>query len=241
MLISQNIPSLLLSDQWPQAIDPICLEQCRQQRAEMMLFLLIGPEALSDTCNFLDFGCQDNTTINAAIQAGAENATGYDIQISPGVITDFAQIQNQGPYDTILVHDVLDHLIDETMEEVMCKITSIMSPHGRIYMRCHPYTSRTGTHTSHVFNKAYSHLFTKEILGIHTPEILDPLSAYRKAIYANPLKEEYELPCKQQIEDFFTSQPYVHSHLKKLFHTNDIPKEILEIQFVEYILYKIKD
>jgi SAM-dependent methyltransferase len=60
-------------------------------------------------------------------------------------------------FDVVLLYDTLDHITDQV--NYLKDIAQKTSEQGRIYVRCHPWSSRHGTHLYHQKNKAFLHLF----------------------------------------------------------------------------------
>lgn len=65
---------------------------------------------------------------------------------------------NSGKLDLIILYDVLDHVVGGTAIDVLSKMSKLLSPNGKIFLRCHPWTSRTGGHLYTQHNKAFLHL-----------------------------------------------------------------------------------
>jgi len=59
-------------------------------------------------------------------------------------------------YDFILINDVLDHAADPL--DMLEQVNKIRNPETKIVVRCHPWTSRHGTHVYKQMNKAFLHL-----------------------------------------------------------------------------------
>jgi hypothetical protein len=149
------------------------------------------------------------------------------------------------------VNDVLDHT-KNPLEELK-KIHSIKTPQtGKVLLRIHPWTSRHGTHLYKKLNKAYLHLvFSEEELysmGLednYTIKLIDPVSAYKKMfkeVGFSVLKEDITT---QPIEMFFTHTEEILRRIKSRWKNSTIPelaagtifpREILEIQFIDYVL-----
>ena len=214
----------LFSDKWPKSIESelICGDknEDRESRARAILYNITEGDIQSP---LLDFGCGDGSLIKEAKKLGID-AIGYDIHGSYS----WDEIVKNSPYKTIIVHDVLDHLEEENLVSVMKKIKSVTHSRGIVFARCHPFTSRYGTHHL-TLNKAYAHLFfSNEELnnlghqGLHTSKI-------EKAEYEDAFKDagfniNFCLVTKEDIEEFFDLSP---KH---------------EIQFIDYWLnpiYKI--
>lgn len=251
---------LTKSKKWPLAVpdELICGEDEDQKlaRASGILNDFIQTD-LSDK-KLLDFGCgEGHVPFVAANLAGVKLAIGYDIlkqwntfEHTPNLkfSNDFEEISNNGPYDAILINDVIDH----TDENILTKAKELLNFKGRIYLRCHPWTSRHGTHLYKQLNKAYLHLvFTSDELysmGLkETParKILDPIPEYKKLIEEAGLSITKENIISQPIEIFFTHEPSILKRIKEQWKKSnnegfaagtEFPREILEIQFVDFIL-----
>jgi SAM-dependent methyltransferase len=228
---------LLDSEEWPKAIDDQLLEPTNKiQRAHSILSLMVGPHILNQTESLLDFGCGTGETVKVAPEYGIKKAIGYDVRPAEGVTTSFREVRSKGPYDVVIVNDVLDHLVDETAHEAVSKISSVIGPESRVFIRCHPYCSRTGTHLPlHGINKAYAHFFFPELKGIHTNFILNPVHNYRAVFANNQLEIEHELLCHQEVEGFFQK----HEQMRYILQNALKSKEFiwhLGIQYAEFML-----
>ena len=258
-----DLRMLAKSDSWPTAVpaDLICDEKEDEKlnRAAGILNNLIT-EDLKDK-KFLDYGCGEG---HVAFIAGSVIPTkisvGFDIEAHPWnfekfdkitLTSNFEQVLQLAPFDVILLNDVFDHSKNPIkLLEYAKKLKTPMT--GKVFMRCHPFTSRHGTHLYKELNKAYLHLvFTEEelqVLGLKgefTMFSYDPLKTYREHIQAagfTILKEEI---VTHHIEMFFTHRPQVLRRIKERMKKNKdaplidgdpFPREILEIQFVDYVL-----
>jgi SAM-dependent methyltransferase len=126
---------------------------------------------------------------------GAEKSIGFDIT-QQGTLnwedsndevlltTNRDLVFQQGPYDKILLYDVLDHTPNSKSPLQDCY--DLLKPDGRIYVRCHHWTGRHGGHLYRTMNKAFVHfLFLPEELqklGLQMDEnirtVLHPLGGY---------------------------------------------------------------
>lgn len=252
---------LAKSDKWPLAVpeDLICGEDEDQKLARAAG--IVNDFIRTDLSNkkLLDFGCgEGHVPYVAANLVGVQLAMGYDpidqnwshfdntvgLQFS----TDFEEIKKNGPYDVVIVNDVIDH----ADENILLKAKEVKTPNGRIYLRCHPWTSRHGTHLYKELNRAYLHLVfnTDELFGMglketHTKKIIHPLRTYRKMIEEAGLSITEEETITHPVELFFTHEPAVLRRIKANWEASDnkalaagkeFPREILEIQFVDFIL-----
>lgn len=115
----------------------------------------------------LDFGCGEGHT-TVALHDQNIQVVGYDNQVYENWVkisssdelftADWDTIVRDGPYDSILLHDVLDHVEGEEVEEALEKVDSVLAEKGRVYVMTHPYSSRHGGHLYTTTNKAYLHL-----------------------------------------------------------------------------------
>ena len=256
-----SLRMLAKSEKWPLAVpeDLICGddEDHKLARAAGIVNEFIRTD-LTDK-KLLDFGCgEGHVPYIAANLIGVKSAVGYDlvqewdkIESIPNLqfTSDFNVVKENGPYDVILINDVLDHNTDPDM---MKKVKSIKTETGRIYMRCHPWTSRHGTHLYKQLNRAYLHLvFTEDELyamGLKETKatiLLDPLETYRKMISEAGLKVLNEDHIKHPVEIFFTHEEAVLRRIKEKWATSKnpslakgktFPRDILEIQFADFVL-----
>lgn len=259
---------LAKTDAWPEAIpdDMICGEEedHRLARAAGIINDFIRTDLTDKT--FLDFGCgEGHVPYVAANLVGVKSAVGYDpkVDLKKGWLNfnetsnllfsnDLNEVKDKGPYDIILLNDVIDHASDP--RKVLEEVRNLKRPEiGKIYMRCHPWTSRHGTHLYKQLNKAYLHLvFSEEELHdtmglIETPAIkyLDPIAAYRSLIKDAGFSIVNEETITHPVELFFTHRPQILGRIKQRWAKSpnkafaegtEFPREILEIQFVDYIL-----
>lgn len=252
---------LAKSEKWPLAVpeDLICGEDedHKLSRAAGIVHDFIRTD-LSDK-KLLDFGCgEGHVPYVAANLVGVKLAMGYDpieqkwshfedtvnLQFS----TDFDEIKKNGPYDVILVNDVIDH----ADENILIKANEVKAPNGRIYLRCHPWTSRHGTHLYKQLNRAYLHLvfdtdelFSMGLKETRTRNFLDPMTEYRKIIEEARLTISEEELVTHPVELFFTHEPAVLRRIKEQWKVSEnkalaagtqFPRDVLEIQFVDFIL-----
>lgn len=251
------------SDAWPQAVpeDLICAEEEEHKlnRAAGIIHEFINTDL--EGKKFLDFGCGEGHVPYLAASLVGATAIGYDpvaqnwkhFDPQPGVLfmTSWPNVKEQGPFDVILVNDVLDHTTD--MKTALNQVREVKAPQtGKIYIRCHPWTSRHGTHLYKQLNRAYLHLvFTAEELRtmglkeMPTQQLLDPLEAYRSAIKDAGLSIVKEEVISHPVEFFFTRRAHILRRIKERFAKSnnpkyasgeEFPRDILEIQFVDYIL-----
>jgi 2-polyprenyl-3-methyl-5-hydroxy-6-metoxy-1,4-benzoquinol methylase len=215
------------------------------------------------TGKFLDFGCGEGHVVVEAAQK-AKISVGYDIKddnwqrftLGENAIlsTDWEKVKNHASYDAVLLYDVLDHLKDEDEAvSVLKNIRDVLDDKGKIFVRCHPWCSRHGTHLYQSINRAYLHLCLDEEnitkLGykfLPTIKIIHPLQTYDRWFQAAELHTVSWNVVREQVEPFF-HQPPIAALIKK--NWKDSPEETLakghhypswqmEQQFVDYVLVK---
>lgn len=260
-----ELRNLLVSSEWPESVLEFQIvdensEQEKMDRAEGVIDILIQEDLKNK--KFLDFGCgEGHMTKYAASQC--LTSIGYDIEKSSNqnfiwgekqdnflLTTDFEKIKENGPYDIILIYDVIDH--SENPVDVLKQASSVLSDGGKIYLRCHPWCSRHGGHLYRQINKAFVHLvFTDdeiEQLGHKVDKSIKtkvcyPILNYKKLIELSELKQTTKDPEleRQNVEDFFEKNEMISNRIKKIVPVNEgkeFPKFQLSICFADYILTK---
>lgn len=250
-------------DEWPRAISPdlICQEDSepdKEYRAESIIEFVIT-DYLKDM-KFLDFGCGEGHVVSAAAAVGASVAVGYDLMNHGWDRWDQSdnflfyessgsggihQLNAHAPYDVILLYDMLDHMdtTNVSQEDVLKVLSTVLAPEGKIYVHCHPWCSRHGTHLYESgFNKAFAHLVLDEVelvrLGGYnnkgTSPITYPLTTYRGWFEKAGLKIVSEQVTTEKIEDFFFNQE-IWKRISSKWNGDD-PTEHLKISSVDYVL-----
>jgi len=263
--IFRELINLLQSPNWPPAVDPslICdkdSEQDKEDRAEGILDLIIDIHL--EGLKFLDFGCGEGHVVNRSRLQKPKLSVAYDIENldkwktweqTNNVIytTDWNIVKNSGPYNIVLMYDVIDHIIMPKKDLIsqLKNVKDLLAPNGKVYVRNHPWCSRHGTHLYHKLNKAFAHIiFTKKeiehmkLSQEEVREIKHPMFEYEEIFKAAGFKiTNGPHIIKDKIDPFFTSTPVISQRIKSQYTTSfEIArKEIippLEIQFVDYIL-----
>jgi len=246
----------LLDSEWPEAVDPkaICSDAEKEVcRAQTILDLVIG-ECLKDL-KFLDYGCGHGHVVDESSKRETTLSVGYDInpqwQFHEGkpnmMFADvFPEIVSHGPYDIILLFDVLDHIEGISPVEALQQVKDVLAPQGKVYIRAHPWSSRHGGHLYLQQNKAYLHLVLDEIeltrLGSiesqHNLKVVQPMKTYQSWIEEAGFEIKSELPMRKDVEELFTRHSIIRERIEKHWPQNETENlpSVLAIEFVEYVL-----
>jgi len=252
----EKLKVLLNSDDWPQAAPEFLIcedsEQDKNDRAEGIVSY-IGID-LKDK-KFLDFGCGEGHVAQKIASLETIKSYGFDINKS-GILpweevsnnflltTDFEKIKAEGPYDVVLLYDVLDHC--ENPMETLNKIREITTNDSRIYIRCHPFCSRHGTHLYKKLNKAYVHMvFSDEELASMgykndiAQKTLFPVAQNNTWFSKTGYKVVSHDTVKTLVEDFFKQNKLISARATKKEYNNKFPEYQMSQVFNDYILQKI--
>lgn len=266
----QELKEIMEGNNWPMAIDPelICTmtsEQDKEDRAEGIIDLILDTNLKG--LKFLDFGCGEGHIAKKIIEQNVSKSTGYDIKSNPkwenwsmnsqglSFTDNWDKVVEEGPYDIILLYDVIDHIMGsvDDLVSVLSSIKKVMNDNSQIFIRCHPFCSRHGTHLYHDLNKAYAHLvFTEEELasmgyqGVPTRRVIHPLMTYKqwfKLAGFQLYKRDHVY--KESVEPFFEGNNKIAKRIKSAWLDSPdenlrsgkiFPRMQLEQQFVDYIL-----
>ncbi len=260
-----DLVALLKSNNWPSAIEPslICdvsSEQDKEDRAEGILELII--DVSLENKSFLDFGCDEGHVVKRAAGQKTKACVGYDIKESPKwkewknvfFTTDWEEVKKKGPFDIILLYDVIDHIADkENIPEILTKIKGVLAPTGKIFIRCHPFVSRHGTHLYHQTNKAYAHLVfhqkeldIMDLKGLFTRKVIHPIATYEGWFRGAGLNLSRAASItRKSVEPFFINTPIIAKRIKERYADSfepalrsgqQFPAMQLEQQFLDYVL-----
>ena len=210
----------------------------------------IGPCPVGLTV--LDYGSHDGS-IARQLGKSAKKCYAYDIDKNCQIyntpdskyeaINHFDNFSkaNVGQIDLIVLFDVLDHLVGIGAIELLSQLKSLLSPNGRIFLRCHPWTARTGGHLYTQRNKAFLHLaLTPEELlaqGLTcSPNIKvnKPLATYEHMISMAELHIERKRVHTLPVEPYF-SGPLLSRIIKSTWAGNISEDKALKIMSINYI------
>ena len=248
------IKELLFNDVWPEAIQTgdIPTADELELRADNILDLIVI-EWLEGS-RFLDFGCGDGWVTTQSAKRKTKISVGYDIHSTwkhepienLEFYNDFSKVEERGPYDVVLMYDVLDHMTEMNQVEMLNRVRQVLSADGRIYVRNHPWCSRHGRHYYHQINKSFAHVIfdSTEMLrigGFTSQEgvvpLTKPIQTYRNWFSASDLRIVDERKIITQVPDFFKSPDNTLIRDRLTTHWGDEdPFVNMEIDFVTYKL-----
>lgn len=255
----EKLKKALQSDRWPEAVNQtlICDPESTPEKAKRGIGIIeLMVEENLKGIKFLDYGCGEGHTTAYAAEKGAKLAMGYDPKAFSGwdttkdnlVYTSTSKdVEDNGPYDVILLFDVLDHATGEDPISVLKKLNSVLTDSGRIYARMHPFTSRHATHLYYELNKAYLHLvFTPQEIAQLIPNskyeepsvgVTMPIATYNNWVEKSGLKVINRREVKENVEAFFKI-PKIAERIMKATKAGGFPEYQMSLQFIDLVLGK---
>lgn len=253
----KHIGDLMAIDCWPEAVPQMLAnkepsEKEKNKRANMVIDMMVDRKL--NGLKFLDFGCGEGHVAEQMSLRGVSKSVGYDLARketwdnfkNAQFTTNFDDLTNGELFDIIMLYDVLDHCEDP--EDIMKKVSSLISDKGVIYARCHPWTSSHAMHLHTLnpeLNKAYLHLFLKweeiyTLVGkkpMYTRIEKKPLDAYHWWFKNFEIKRERKMD--SPVSEFFHVPAFkellANEQGLKADET-DAFLETMKMQFVDYIL-----
>jgi len=208
---------------WPAALSPtqfVHNEAAKQYRAYQIVDTIALP---TEDKTILDFGCGEGH-VAATLAEEAVKIVGYD-KVRPDswdtmskgnliFLSDFQQVAQHGPFDIIILFDVLDHMAEGQHVETLTKLGKLLADGGKIFIRTHPWTARHGGHVYEQINKAYLHLALTDVemetLGLK-PEtairVVHPMATYEQWFKQAGLEVESKQPVRGDDLDSYFSGP----------------------------------
>lgn len=248
-----NVCDIVLSEFWPLAVSDTMVvrtDEGKHVRARSIINAMIRDSLKGQ--RFLDFGCGEGHVAVAAAKT-ASMSVGYDIvkseewqRLDKGIgllTTDLNIVKANAPYDCILLYDVIDHIMTrESAVAALQLIHSVSTPSTRIYVRCHPYIARHGTHLYRTLNKAYAHLLLpSEVLNQYqsepTRQILRPQAEYAGLFEAAQLKQKTQNIISKQLDDIFMQDDIVMMFKRIVNADREWQRQALAFEFIDYILH----
>ena len=249
----ENIFDLIKSEEWPQALDPstICSNQDDKhkfERGEAIVDIMLGDYI--EGLDILDFGTGEGHACLGLKNKKANKVIGYDIVDKfitlDNVLftTNWDQVQENGPYDIILVYDVIDHIEKINSLEALYLMKSVLKPGGQIFLRYHPWVARHGGHFYEKINKAYIHnVLTDAELDYYTPKkdrlnihkIFNTDQFYKSIALHSGLSILDENIHRKEIEPFF-KQDKIKDRILRNCGLKNFPEKNFTIEFVDHVL-----
>jgi len=259
----EKLSAVLENNKWPEAVNSTLIcdphsESDKEERGRGIIELMIE-EDLKDL-KFLDYGCGEGHCAYASSNYDTAKSVGYDIKEYEGwnnfeqkdnliITSNWQEVKDNGPYDVVIIFDVIDHIEGEDPLDLLTKVHDLIPEGGKVYLRCHPWTSRHATHLYHDVNKAYLHLvFNEEELKKLVPEsefvehnigVTRPMNTYQEYIKNSGLKEIHRRDITEKVEPFFKI-PKIAERIMKTTGHNKFPEFQLSLQFLDFILEKPK-
>lgn len=246
------------NDDWPEAIPKnMIISDKGEPERKFRALQVVGMIGLPlEGKKVLDCGCGEGF-VTEELARQAEHVVGFDVKEDDhwhekelsniDYTTSQQTVQDSGPYDVILLYDVIDHLVGTEPGKFMVWVSSLLAKNGIVYVRAHPWTSKHGGHLYEQHNKAYLHLALTpdELLqnGIKPQpniKVSRPMAAYEKWFTEGGLKVADR---KIQAEK---PHPFVENNLlprivKITWGGNidpDQARKIIANQFIDYHLSK---
>lgn len=242
--------------EWPIAVPKHMIispsdQKVKQYRAAQIISIINTPIA---NIKVLDLGCGDGS-VSKEMAKSAAKVIGYDIKKSEYwadgdnlTFTDQIDVVNaNGPYDLILLYDVVDHLENTGPDLLFQWVNSLLSDNGKGFARFHPWTSKHGSHLYEKINKAYLHLaLTPDELAQagyvaeHNLKITRPMATYDSFFENNGLSIVQRKGHSDKIDEY-VSEHLIERICKVTWRGNidkDMAKKIMALQFIDYTFSK---
>ena len=252
-----KLKELLRSTDWPVAVNQNLIadpdsESDRVSRANGILDFVVKKNVAG--LKLLDFGCGDGYCPRVACDRGAALSVGYDVKEDPTwdnsrpkahLTTDFGFVKENGPYDVVVLFDVIDHVGNGAAKKILSSAKSVLAPGGQMFLRCHPFTSRHATHLYRKINKAYLHLvFTPAELAELVPDgdhgqglkVVTPIKLYNELLAAAGLKIVRRKDFTEKVEPFFQNTKLVRDRILATTGMKRFPEFQMSVQFIDYVL-----
>lgn len=247
---------LLESPEWPEAVPEFLIcEETEEDKIDRAKGIIEYTKFDFAGKKVLDYGCGEG---HFAIEVANTNSTssclksvGYDI-VKSGIhewekddnfllTTEFEKVKQHGPYDIVIIYDVLDHATQPV--DIISSVVKLCHPETKIFVRCHSWMSRHGGHIYRQLNKAWAHLvFTKDelaLMGIDLPyvhKIFFPIKTQTLWFQVFDLQIERKEVVKTIVEEFF-QKPEIMGRLPLGKFQNKFPDHQMSQSFNDYFLH----
>ncbi len=220
--LTRKKKDLVFDPNWPQAVPNYLV--CRTEHDLKARALSIS-EWAGYKDPFLDFGCGDGKVVEILKNQGFD-AIGYEKN----------QSWISGTFNTVLLHDVMDHLDNPIVE--LAKIRNVLSNCGEVKIRCHPWCSRHGGHQILQYNKAFAHLIYPD--KWKTNKIENPILNYENMFSFVGFKIKQKNVYTRKVEDWILNNfgNKILSYWNEEWNPNKTPccLPFLEIEYIDYTL-----
>ena len=247
------------SKEWPEAIDKDMIindDDLSEQKFRALQIVNHIPVSVQGL-KVLDFGCGNGLTASEYASL-ADLAVGYDVKANNIwdecnddkliLTTDYDEVIKNGSYDLIVMFDVLDHIVGEDPSTIVRMAASLLSDTGTIFVRTHPWSSRTGGHIYNQHNKAFLHLaltpneMAKYDIDIEPNlKLVRPMAVYESWFSKNNLKIVSKKAKSTPIDPFFNDE--IMDRIIKINWGGkvdvDTAKKIMSNHFIDYQLQHI--
>ena len=242
------------SEDWPEAI-PLHLvvsedaPDAEKRFRAIQILSMLDRDLSGLRC--LDLGCGSGH-IAVEMAGKTHPVVAYDIKANPAwknfkdttvQFTTSKEDWIEKEFDFILCYDVIDHLLGEDPIGFLTWVKSLLAPQGVLILRAHPWTSRHGSHSYEIVNKAYIHLALTpgelQANGITVDSslrLVRPLASYEAMAKHAGLKIAHKQAIVMDLEDFFGDE--LLDRINKINWrgniTPEVVKKIMSTQFLDY-------
>lgn len=254
--VNDALRQFIANPAWIPAVPPdlICDENSYEDKMDRARGIrdIFNPSFNYEGKKVLDLGTGYGHLVQAISEKNPAIVVGYDVKNEFQVgnseksilTTSWDEVVKNGPYDFIMIYDVLDHAIDETPQNILIKAKSVLTSNGIIRMRCHPFISKHGGHAYTKINKAYAHLILTEaemkeighdFKNFPTIRVTTPLKTYSSFISGAGLKTVDHKVVNEPADGFFLTGN-VSDRIKMNLHIRQLLIPQMGMQFVDYTL-----
>lgn len=235
-----QITDIMNNANWPPAVDNALIassDSDKHDRAAGIVFLFLNDDVAGK--KILDFGCGDGHVSKVSADKGAAMSVGYDVQKSDVwdsypptsnllLTSNFSQASAAGPFDIVILYDVLDHADDPVA--LLQQVKSVLAPGGVAQVRCHPWCSRHGGHTYRSMNKAFSHMLMStdsliKLSGGAAPvqKVIHPKMTYQDWFTKAGFNIVSVETVTDKVENFFRVDP-IKTQIVNLWKSSPVPE-----------------
>lgn len=250
-------PMPSITDTWPMAVDQKMIVSAESESDKQFRALQVSNLIRIPMTNkvVLDFGCGEGHNPSEMANI-ALKVIGFDIKKHEKwskieknnlIFTDDVRnVDDHGPYDLIVLYDVIDHIVGEDPQELLKRLRNLLAKDGRMFMRAHPWTSRTGGHYYESMNKAFIHLVItpdeaiKSGIKINEPnlKVARPMAAYEQWFKEAGLEVVEKRVKTTEVESFFDG-PVMDRIIKINWGggiDSNTARKIMSNHFIDYVL-----